>query len=217
MVEEALFVGVVLNFFVLKLSALVLKRKTRLTLISALVGEVVSLFAPLFQIHVALRILLAVLTSVVMLCISFAFESWKRFGGLLGVFLFATFIFGGACEMIESFAGSFPLFIVSIVGCVVYVGCVAVYKVVFKRVRRDEFVYKVKIVDSGQEVVEEGYLDSGNVLYDGVSGKPVMLITFEVFKQIYKDIPLSKFLTKGVDLSSIKNGHYIKINSVGQG
>lgn len=216
-IEETLFVGVMLNFFILKLTAKVLRRKGRLLPISALVGEIVSLFSPLFQIHFLLKILLSILTCILMLCLSFEFLSFKKFLALLGVFTFATFIFGGACMALESLIGSFPLFIIAIVGLVIYIACSSLNKFVFRQERLKSFVYKVKIKDKNLEVEEEGYLDSGNVLYDGISGQPIMLITFEVFQKIYSDISLPNFITKRYDLSSIKNGHYIKINSVGRG
>ena len=216
-VEETLFVGVTLNFFILKLTSTVFREKGKVLPISALVGEIVSLFSPLFQIHLALKILLGCLTCLLMLCISFKFRSAKHFFALLGVFLLFTFVFGGASEALRSLIGSFPLFLIAIVGLVVYIVCNCVYKFVFRRSRIDSFVYKVKIKDKNLEVEEEGYLDSGNVLYDAVSGQPIMLITFDVFQKIYSNISLSNFITKRYDLSSIKNGHYIKINSVGKG
>lgn len=216
-VEEALVVGVTLNFFILKLSAKILGRKGRLFLLSALAGEVVSLFYPLFVISLPLKILLAVLTGVFMLCVSFEFLSVKKFCILSTVFLLATFVFGGACEALESLIGSFPLFIIALVGLVVYFVCVLIYRLVFRQERIKQFVYKVQIKDGGFEIEEEGYLDSGNVLYDKISGQPIILVNFDVFHKIYSSISLSKFLCKQYKLSSIKNGHYIKINSIGKG
>ncbi len=216
-VEEAMFVGAALNFLILRLTARILKRRAKLTLLSALVGEIISLFAPLFQIPMWLEFLLSFLTAILMLSISFDFISVKRFSLIVGVFLLSSFVFGGACLAIKTYAGSFPLFLVAVIGAVVYFVCVIICKMVFRQRRRGEYVYKVKIKDKGCLVEEEGYLDSGNVLYDAVSGRPIMLITFDVFHKIYSGISLSKFLTKQYSLSSIKNGHYIKINNVGNG
>ena len=119
--------------------------------------------------------------------------------------------------MSKNLIGSFPLFIVALVGVVIYWICAIINKIVFRQERRKGFVYKVKIKDKDVLLEEEGYLDSGNVLYDGISNKPIILINFDVFHRIYSQISLSKFLTKDYNLSSIKNGHYIKINTVGKG
>ncbi|MBO5022657.1 MAG: sigma-E processing peptidase SpoIIGA [Clostridia bacterium] len=215
-VEEAMFVGVVMGWLILKFSAKVCHQKGRLFLLSALVGEVVSLFMPLFKMHFLLRGLLAVLTGLLMLCISFEVKSFKNFILLFGAITTATFIFGGACEALKSLIGTFPLFVVAFVGVVVYFATLFILRASGRRGRREGFVYKVKIKDGGKLIEEEGYLDSGNVLYDCISGQPISLVTFKVFSQLY-GISLGKFLAKEVDLCSIKNGHYIKINSVGSG
>ncbi len=215
-VEEAMFVGVVMGWLILKLTAKVCHRRGRLLLLSALVGEVVSLFMPLFKMHFMVRCLLGVLTGFLMLCLSFEFVSFKNFTLLFGVFILATFVFGGACEALKSFVGTFPLFVVAVVGVVVYLVVLFIVRASGRRGRREGFVYKVKIKDGGKLIEEEGYLDSGNVLYDCISGQPITLITFKIFSRLY-GVSLAKFLAKEVDLCSIKNGHYIKINSVGRG
>ncbi len=216
-IEEVMFVGVVMGWLCLKLSAKVCQRRGRLFLISALVGEVASLFQPLFQMHFMVRCVLGVLVGLLMLCISFDFVSLKSFACLSGVFLLATFVFGGACEALQGLIGVFPLFIVALVGVVTYLVCLIIWRFVFRRNRREGFVYKVKIKDGGRLIEEEGYLDSGNVLYDAITNQPITLVSFDVFSRIYNGINLGRFLAKEVDLSSIKNGHYIKINSVGRG
>jgi len=196
---------------------MVLKRKGKLLLLSALLGEIVSLFYPLFQMHILIKILLMFLTCLLMLSLSFDFISFKKFSILFLFFMLATFIFGGGCFALQSLIGAFPLFIVSIVGVIIYIAARLIFKYIFKQNIRQKFVYKVKIKDKNSEFEEEGYLDSGNVLYDKISGQPIMLISFDVFNKLYSNISLSKFLSKGYDLSSIKNGHYIKINSIGKG
>ena len=55
------------------------------------------------------------------------------------------------------------------------------------------------------------------MLYDTITKKPVILVTYDVFHKLYKNISLPSILTKTLDKSSIKNGHYIKINSIGSG
>ena len=66
-------------------------------------------------------------------------------------------------------------------------------------------------------IYEEGYLDSGNVLYDTITKKPIILVTFDVFNKLYQNINYINALTKNFDKSIIKDGHFIKINGVGSG
>ena len=72
-------------------------------------------------------------------------------------------------------------------------------------------------IDGDKVIKEEGYLDSGNVLYDTITKKPIVLVTYDVFHKFYEDVSLMSLITKDVSSCSIKNGHYIKINSVGKG
>lgn len=216
-VEEVLFVGVMLNFFILKLSARIVRQKTRIALLSALVGASVSLYQPLFVMHFLVKAILSILTGLLMLSISFKFISWKKFATLSAVFLLATFIFGGATQALKSLVGQFPLFLIALTGGAVYCISVVIHKIIFKRERISQFSYKVCIKDEGKSFSEEGYLDSGNVLYDAVTNKPIILVNFEIFKKLYQQISLAKFVTKKFNLGSIKNGHYIKINAIGRG
>ena len=81
----------------------------------------------------------------------------------------------------------------------------------------ETFSYSVKIRLGEKEVEEEGYLDSGNMLYDPITKKPIILITYEVFSKFYKDINYLSAFLKNVDVNKIHNGHYIKINSIASG
>ena len=69
---------------------------------------------------------------------------------------------------------------------------------------------------NGKEIKENGYLDSGNVLIDVITKQPIILINFEVFRQIYGDISLIKLISKSID-KKINGAHYIKLNSIGSG
>ena len=71
--------------------------------------------------------------------------------------------------------------------------------------------------DGDKIVYEEGYLDSGNVLYDSITKKPIILITFDVFNKLYQNINYINALTKNFDKSKVKDGHFIKINSITSG
>ena len=82
--------------------------------------------------------------------------------------------------------------------------------------RIKSFTYDVLIKANGKEIKENGYLDSGNVLIDVITKQPIILINFEVFRQIYGDISLIKLISKSID-KKINGAHYIKLNSIGSG
>ena len=79
------------------------------------------------------------------------------------------------------------------------------------------FTYNLVFKHEGIEVREEGFLDSGNMLYDSVTKEPIILINYNVFHKLFSNISYLSLLTRRFDNSSIKNAHYIKINTVGAG
>ncbi|MCM1324970.1 MAG: sigma-E processing peptidase SpoIIGA, partial [Acetobacter sp.] len=81
----------------------------------------------------------------------------------------------------------------------------------------EDFSYKVKLCCNGREIEEEGYLDSGNMLCDPVTKRPVVLISFDVFAKLYSNINYLSAFMKNIDTKILCEGHYIKINSVGSG
>ena len=75
----------------------------------------------------------------------------------------------------------------------------------YKRKRSVEsFCYDVEIDVNGTKTTCKGFLDSGNLLYDPLSEKPVSLVNFKVFSSIFKQIELSDVLMKTKKIKEIK-------------
>ena len=213
--EITLFIEVFLNYLIIKVTGLFLREKPQYAFLSALlVGEISLLFPQIF-IGIIGKIILICINSLFIVMITFKCFSVKDFARVWSVFMLTTFVFGGAMLAIQNIAGQFPTFLVLAFATVIYIISYCVIKSVQKKNRIKNFYYKVKLKDNGQEFEEEGFLDSGNMLYDNITKKPVMLISFDVFHKLYKHIPIVSVITKTIDKSSIKNGHYIKINSIG--
>ena len=215
-IELSLFINIFLNSFILKTTALVLRERVKLWFMSALFGGVVALFYPIYS-SILVKVSLIISTSVVMVLFSFDVKNIKQFFLKYSLFFLCTFLFGGAMLALENLVGQYPLFVVAVVGSVLYFIAKIVVKFVKKQEKISNFNYSIKICDGGKEIVEEGFLDSGNMLYDTITRKPVMLINFDVFHKLYENVSLTSILTKTFKQSSIKNGHYIKINSIGSG
>ena len=216
-IEEALFVSLFINFFILKSVCLFVRQKGRLIFLSASLSTAISLLVPLYNMPSYVRLFLILFVGIINILISFKYKSFKNFAMLFAVFVFSTFLFGGGCYALQSLVGTFPLFIVSIVGFAIYTLLCVIFKVVTHHNNLKKFTYNLTFKDGGKVIAEEGYLDSGNVLYDTITKKPIVLVSYEVFKKFYEDVSLMDLVTKKVEMSSIKNGHYIKINSVGKG
>lgn len=216
-IELALFINLFLNSFILKLSAIFLKEHARFWLLSALFGSVIALLLPMFSLAWWIKILLIILTCNIMITISFQIKNVKQFLTKFIVVLFCTFLFGGGCYAVQSVVGCYPLAVVFGIGTVIYI----ISKIILLREQKKEkiakFTFNVTLKDGDKVIYEEGYLDSGNVLYDNITKKPIILITFDVFNKLYQNINYINALTKNFDSSLVKDGHFIKINSIGSG
>ncbi len=216
-IEETLAINIFLNLLILKMVSRIIGKKARLCFLSCPLGAIFALIEPMWRLSPLLKICLMICISFIMILISFKYQGFKQFCITLTLFILATFLLGGACQMISQTFGSFPLFVVAIVGFAIFVLVGIVTKVVNHHRRMKKFTYNLTFIDGDKIVKEEAYLDSGNVLYDTITKKPIVLVTYDVFQKFYKDISLISLITKDFNSSSIKNGHYIKINSVGKG
>ncbi len=214
--EETIIIGLFLNSLILKTTSFMTCR-ARFKFLSSLVGVAISLVAPLYKLHVLLKLAVIVFTSIIMVLISFKFSSIKNFLLILSIFFLSTFLYGGACYAVMELFGSFPLLVVALIGLATFILYSLAYRIVSHRNRMKNFVYKLKIKDGEKVIEEEGYLDSGNVLYDTITKSPIVLVNFDVFSKLYSGISYLALFTKKINSSSIKNGHYIKINSIGRG
>lgn len=216
-IELSLIINTFLNSLILSLSAKLLKERARLFVLWALLGGVIAIIFPLFALPFYSKILLEVFTCFLLSSLTFKFTTWKRFFVICGVVTLTTFLFGGASYALQSAIGQFPLFVVAIVGIVIY----SITKMILvhqqRRNKIDNFSFKVTIKDDGKVLQEEAFLDTGNMLYDTITKKPIMLVTFDIFHKLYSDITFINAFTKKTENCSIKNGHYIKINSIGSG
>lgn len=215
-IEQTLIVSFFQNAFILNLTAFFIKEKAKFWFLTSLLAAVLTLFVPLFALGVAAKILLQFFVATLIISLSFPVKNLAKFFFSLGVFVVFTFIFGGACFAVEQTFGDYPLFIVCLIGLVVFVLSKVLIFYHNRLTRLKAFTYKVVIKANGKAVEESGYLDSGNVLLDNITKSPIILINFEVFKRLYQDISLVSLLAKQ-NVQKLNCAHYVKINSVGSG
>lgn len=213
--EITLFIEIFMNYLVIKLASVFLREKSQnVFLISLLLGEIGILFPQIF-VGLIGKILLIFASSFIIVTFCFKCFSIKDFVRTGIVFIVVTFIFGGGIQAIKNIIGEFLVFLAVVFATGIYIVTYIVTKSVQRKNKIKNFYYQVKVIDNGQEFIDEGFLDSGNMLYDNITKKPVVLVDFNLFHKLYSNISFTSIITKTVDKSSIKNGHYIKINSIG--
>ena len=214
-VEYTFATSFIANFLSLAMAEKVLKTAARLKWLSAFLGAGVDLLCPLFHIDGIFRFLLLIFILVITTLISFKYCKFFFFLRNLGLILLITCLFGGINQGVNTFVGQINLLVVDAVLLASYFVIKLIHKSIDRANRIKSFSYSLKIIDGDKMIEEEGYLDSGNILLDNITKKPILLISYEVFRKLYDDISLVSAITKNYDFKSFKNGHYVEINSVG--
>ena len=216
-IEISLFINLFINSFIINLTALFLRKNIKYWILSSFFGAVIAVIFPLFSLSIFCKIILGVSVASIIICISFKMKSFKEFLYILFTFVFATFLFGGGCYALENLIGEINMMIVCLCCSVIFLTAKVILKINIKSNIIKNFTYSVRLKDGEKIIDEEGFLDSGNMLYDNITQKPVILITYEVFHKLYENISLLEVITKSFDEKLVKNGHYIKIKGIGSG
>lgn len=215
-IELTLLVSFSCCIFVLSIVGKVVRVHPRFCFLGGLFGGCISLVYPLFDFgRWGVALFIGVTLAVNLIC--FKYTTFKSYLERWLLICFLTFLFGGSCLAIENFFGKVSLFGVVGVSLVVYL--ISKWLILYRQRREiiSKFTYKVILKDRGEELSLDGFLDSGNMLYDTITKKPIMLVDFEVFHKLYSNISYINVLTKSFDEKSVKNGHYIAVNSLSAG
>lgn len=217
LIELSLFINIIINFFILKCTAQSVASKAKFAFISSALGAAVALILPMFALNGVSKILIQIFLSLAMCFICFDVKPIKNFVVAYSVFLGFTFLFGGACLAIENAFGQLPLLGVLAIVTAVYLFAKAILRHQNKIKRIKKFTFKVRIQSDKYQVEDEGFLDSGNLLYDPVTKQPIILINFDIFSKLQPSINYLSAYCKKIDMKKLKNGHYVKINTVASG
>ena len=216
-IEETLTINFFVIFSILRFVGAVTRQKVKFIFLSSLCGAIIACAYPALCLPNGIEYLILFSLISILTLFSFDYKNIKNFILNYSLILLSTFCLGGACLALQSAVGTFPIFIVAILGIFLF----AVLSIITKSLRRkgnlQKFTFKLTLRDGEKVVEEEGYLDSGNVLYDTMTNNPIVLINFQVFKKFYDNVDYFNARMQKINSSSIKNAHYIKINGIGSG
>ncbi len=215
-IEYVFIENLIINYFILKLCHLANKEKSKLTILFAFVGSFVATVMPFFAVTTQARIIIQIFTSIAMVLMAFKWKGVKYFFKNSLLFFMITFVFGGAVMVFEQNFGQLNILWVLLILFILFILTRFFIKFVYKKKVVENFLTSVKICDGNNIIEEKGFFDSGNLLYDPITSKPIALITHEVFSKLYGTDSVSIFLKK-IDETKLKNGHYINVNSAIKG
>ena len=230
-VEDVFLDNFIINFLILLITAKLLRihiRYTRLLIASSVgVGFVLlNLIMPLQGVPL---LLYKLGIGVIMCGIGFGEKTIKRNILVFLTFLFVTLLIGGGCFVLcftfcsavigESGEVSYNLALpVGVVVGVIALVSFFVFQlvgVIKSKTARSNFVFNATIFHDNRSLSLKAFLDTGNTLVDPVTKKPVVVITYDFFKKINKDVQLQDILLARVP-KGIKDGRFINVGSVGK-
>ncbi len=214
-IEYVFLENLFINLIILKTTALILREKGRMFFLSSFLGACLTVVMPLLYLSSVGWFFVEMGITIVLVCISFKFRRLKKFSQIYATYFIATFIYGGACYFFEGLFGIRSVLVILAIVIVLFL----VLRILCKKLQRkkniENFCYDVEIEAGGQKGQWKAFLDSGNMLTDPLTDKPVTLINFRVFSELYKDVGLGDILSHNEKLNSLKFAHYINFNTLG--
>lgn len=120
--------------------------------------------------------------------------------------------------MLTQTFGTTSVFVITLIAGVIFFLISLFLKIYHKQKIIKNFQYSVRLQFNGNSTIEKGYFDSGNILYDTVTNKPIVLISPYVFERITGQNYFEFVLKNEEPTKLLKNGHYIPAStSMSQG
>jgi stage II sporulation protein GA (sporulation sigma-E factor processing peptidase) len=197
-VDIVLMENLIIDFFILKVTSKLSKVKT--TSLKLLIGAIpgaayaVIVFLPSMQMFSNPSMKIAV--SALMIIIAFTPNKFIEFLRIISIFYFISFAFGGAIFAVYYLSGrgtivgsvfliygiSLPVIVTGFAISYLLMNCCWNY--VQDRLIKKRLIYNVSIEVGEKSIETNAILDTGNSLKEPISNLPVIVVEYEVMKDI---------------------------------
>ncbi len=223
--DVLLIINFCMDFLALYITAKIMHIKllSRKITLSAALGALYSLFVLLFNITGLFGGVLGISVSFLLTCVAFGKQNGKVLVKNTAVFFGVSFTMGGGitalCNLLNIWKnsrnivvngtfdvlyGDVPFGILIVLGAICGFISLIYGKTVKQKASKKE--YDLHITLNGREAVIRSFSDSGNLLKEPISGKPVVIATFNSLRKI---IPPELFdVFKNRDTSPIYSSKY---------
>ncbi len=192
--------------------------------ISSLLGGLSSLLIYVDLLNNVFSVIIKIFLGAVLVLIAFIPKTRKQFLKEFLVFNGITFLFGGGILALEltlhpknilylNGTVYFDMDLKYLIGSVFLIyGVFLLFDYILNKLNTQKEIYKLKIIFRNTEVTLNGYLDSGNALQDGLTGRPVGVGSLKALSPLFTYEELS-FL-KSDDMVNIPCGLKGKIRVI---
>ncbi len=199
-IEYVLIDNLVIDYILIKLTLRILgyqPKKARLFL-CALLGAVFALVSPLLYFNAVLLTAYKIISGLLIFILSTKFLSAKDFYRGALFFFFITFLTGGAIIGVYNIFNidyNLEICIATIILPVYLLsrGIESLIKYFYKRKDIESNCYTTKIMVKDKRVTLKGFVDTGNMLFDG--DNPVVIIHLKSAKKLFEGLPKVKHIS----------------------
>lgn len=213
-VEYVLIENLLLDTLIFKTTENVLKIKGKFIIFASFLASIFALILPLFHLTSIPSFFVKILFGALLTSIVFKFSSILSFVKIFFVFLFSTFIYGGVATFLTQTFGELSAILLILSIILSYFALKKLSNFLSKRRMVQKVCCDVTIEVDEKKISCKGFLDTGNLLVDPLTERPVSIIGLKLFKEIFGENCLMKLLTKNVDAKNFKLGHYISLDTV---
>lgn len=223
-IEYVLIDNLVIDFLILYLTGKILKHKFKWVriLISCVLGASSTIALSLINILSELLLAFKLLIGLVLPLFAFKFKSFKQYLSTFFTFLSFTFLLGGACFALIGMFGSFnsnfsgydasiPLGLMLIICAVLVKIVTSLTTLIYQKRDCNKFLAKTTLTILGNAISFDGFIDSGNRLYDDKTGLPVIIVATSAFQGQNNNL-LKEILKNPKKMA--RNAHFISVGTL---
>ncbi len=207
-VDILIITNIYADFLLIKATQLITHSplKTSRACIGAMVGSLFSLSIFLPGMSPMGVTMLKLLSAALVVYAAFGFENKRVFVKRLFIFFLSGFIFGGLAMGFSCITGGraivtrngavyadFSLLSLAVTSAAAYL-CISVYKR-FTDCSDSGEIYTVIISDNGRTISFKAMSDTGNILKDSFTGKPVIVCSENDLDGLYGEIPRFEYIS----------------------
>lgn len=203
-IDVVLFQNMVMNYIIILATAIIMKIKIKHIrfIIAAFIGAIYSILTYVFPIKIYSNFFLKIILSIVIIYVSYNPPNMKKMWKELLIFYLTSFAFGGASFALiyiikpqdilmknGLFLGTYPLKTVLLAAIVAFILIIGVFKIVKTKISKKDMFKDIKIHIEGKELVVKTMVDTGNMLKEPITGKPVIVVEHTLLYDVLpKDI-----------------------------
>lgn len=227
-IEYVIIDNFIIDFLLIKSSFKIAKIKSNLLrqIISASVGTAFAIIVPFFNLNGVFNVIVKVLAGFFIVFVGGKYISFKSYFTALFFFFLWTFISGGLIIALFNLAdidysvyysinyNSFMPIGISVL--LVFLSTKIATKVISELVKYKKittFIYKCEIEINKTKIKTKGFLDSGNNLYDDLTGLPIIMASKSFVKTLLENKALpNKY--RNLEIMTVNGVNEVKIFNI---